>query len=337
MSWLSKTFKKIVNSIKKIGKAIVKPFKKVLGHIGKGMNKVFGKWAPLAMLAINYFTGGIGGMLSSAWEGFGSMAAGAAGSANAVIATIGKIGSAIFSGGNAVGGFVGSISEGLSKGFSSLSKGNFSNAFDSIGDGFSRAFSGEASSQAMSNASFKAFQSSTGNAGMALENTSAAQAGAEAFQSADAINFNAAPSFEPGTLLSGTGPEAGSLIGTAEPGSFLGGSPIGDLADVDFAATASTSLVPDVEMGAVDDLYSDQTGGDSLSNAAKSALKTAFETPTFGESAGYGQMFQGTDTSAQGFLDRSGGGISAGGSLLDGVQGLRQSIEESNRRFARGF
>lgn len=338
MSWLSKTFKNIVKSIKKIGKAIAKPFKKVLGHIGKGMSKVFGKWAPLAMLALNYFTGGIGGMLSSAWEGFGSMAAGAAGSANAVISTIGKIGSAIFSGGNAVGGFVGSISKGLSKGLSSLSEGNFSTAFDSIGDGFSKAFSGEASSQAMADASFKAFQSSTGNAGMALESTSTAQAGAEAFHARDAISFDTIQPVEPGSLLNLAGPEAGSLVGRAEVGSFLGGSPIGDLAGVDFTGAASTSLVPDVDMGAVDELYNEQTGGDTLSKAAKNALNKAFDPEIFTQGSGrYENLFQGSDTSAQGFLDTSGGRTSEGGGLLDGVRGLRQSIEESNRRFARGF
>lgn len=337
MSWLSKTFKKIVNSIKKVGKAIAKPFKKVIGAFGKLTTKVFGKWAPLAMMAIGFFTGGVGSLLTSAWEGFGSIAAGAAASTNAIISTLGNIGSTIFNAGNAVGGFVSSISDGISKGFTQISEGNFSNAADAIGDGFSKAFSGEASNQAIADASFKAFQDSTGNAGTALQNTSSAQAGAEAFQAKDAINLDTLGQVEPGSLLSGTGPEVGSLIGSAEPGSLLGGQPIGDLAKIDFSVEGAAALAPDVEMDAVENLYGQQTGGNVLEDSAKKALKKAFsfepvefDQPDF-------ESFQGTATSAAGQLDRSGGQTSAGGSLLGGVQGLAESIERQRQQFARGF
>jgi hypothetical protein len=317
MGWLSKTFKKIVKSIKKVGKAIAKPFKKVLGAVGKLTTKVFGKWAPLAMMAVGFFTGGVGSLLTSAWQGFGSIAAGAAASTNAIISTLGNIGSTIFNAGNAVGGFVSSISDGISKGFTQVSEGNFSNAADAIGDGFSKAFSGEASSEAMSRASFQAFQDSTGNAGAALQNTSSAQAGAEAFQAKDAINLD--------------------VVQPAEAGSLLGGQPIGDLSTVDFSTPLPETLVPNVELDAVEQLYGEQTGGSTLGDSAKKALKRAFEPEPFEFEQPDFERFQGADTDAQGQLDRSGGLTSSGGSLLSGVQGLAESIEASRKQFAGGF
>ncbi len=315
MGWLSKTFKKIVKSVKKVAKAVVKPFKKIAGKLMKGVNKVFGKWAPLAMMAVSFFSGGIGSMLSSAWEGFGSLAAGAAGSTNAIVSAMGNMGSAVFNAGNAVGGFIGSISDGISKGFTDLSKGNFASAGDAISDGFSNAFSGEASAKAVSDASFKAFQSSTNNAGFALENTSSATAGADAFQNKDAINFD---TFDP-----------------VEPGSLIGGeSPIGDLATQDFTTPKVPSVTDTVDISAADKLFESNTGN-KLGTQAKKALKNAFA-PDPQQPFQEFQPLQGVDTSAQGFLTRAGGQTSGGG-LLGGVAGLGEAMETSRRQFQGGF
>jgi hypothetical protein len=123
----------------------------------KGIGKISAKLGPVGMMALSFVLAPVmGPMISSLWSGFGAGAAAMATSANAFVSTLGSIGSGVFATGNFIGGTLGAMGNAITESASNVMAGNFSGAASSFATNMSNAF--------------------TGKAGMAAVNAGAAQA-----------------------------------------------------------------------------------------------------------------------------------------------------------------
>lgn len=170
---IKKVVKKVAKGVKKVAKGIVTSTP--LGHklwkeggklgkkIMKGVGKFMGKLGPIGSMALSFVLAPVmGPALGALWSSFGAGAASMAASANTLMATLGTVGKGIFAAGNFVGGTLGALGNAVTEGAKNVMAGNFSQAATSFATNISNAL--------------------TGKAGMASVNAGAAQAAMDAGQ-----------------------------------------------------------------------------------------------------------------------------------------------------------
>lgn len=201
-SGVKKAVKGVARTVKKVAKkvAYATPWGKKLWDFGskvgkgimKGIGKIAGKLGPVGMMALSFVLAPvIGPMVGNLWSGFGAGAAAMATSANAFVATLGNIGSGIFAAGNFVGGTLGALGNAVSQGASNIMSGNFSGAVSSFASNMSSALTGEAGMAAVNAGAAQAAAQSGSLLGQGVDATTAVQQGVDAQWASENLGSNA--------------------------------------------------------------------------------------------------------------------------------------------------
>ena len=352
-SKVKKGFKKVVSKvargIKKVAKSVVTalPGGKWLwektGELGKKAMKGIAKLGPVGMIAIQVLLSvtGIGaavsGMLGSMWSGFGAASAAAAASTNVLVSAMGTAGSGLFAAGNFVAGTLGAMGNAISEGASQLMNGNFSAAASTFGQNMGSALSGEAGMASVNSAAAQAAQ----QAGTLIGDSLNAAGDLEYRADLDTqLSWNpiARLGFDPDrhkVIRPGLDPAA-----AYQPDNILS---LEEMAQKEITGKAGaltlkeTGVLIDHGKAGVDAL---QPGSVNVADQNQQTLKDGYElankvTDYFGSSAeqsgGSGQSLiqRPASTQAIGSANVGGGRGSEGFSLLKGVQGLEQSLRNS--------
>ena len=364
-SKVKKGFKKVVSKvargIKKVAKSVVTalPGGKWLwektGELGKKAMKGIAKLGPVGMIAIQVLLSvtGIGaavsGMLGSMWSGFGAASAAAAASTNVLVSAMGTAGSGLFAAGNFVAGTLGAMGNAISEGASQLMNGNFSAAASTFGQNMGSALSGEAGMASVNSAAAQAAQQAGTLIGDSLNAADAVAQGVDANFAAENLGTDAT-GFDPSSagefsiedIADVTSNQTAGLDPAAayQPDNILS---LEEMAQKEITGKAGaltlkeTGVLIDHGKAGVDAL---QPGSVNVADQNQQTLKDGYElankvTDYFGSSAeqsgGSGQSLiqRPASTQAIGSANVGGGRGSEGFSLLKGVQGLEQSLRNS--------
>lgn len=198
---VKKAVKQVAKGVKKVAKGIVTSMPggqklwKEGGRLGKkimkGIGKITSKLGPIGTMALSFVLAPVmGPMLSSLWSSFGAGAASMAASANAFVSTLGTVGQGIFAAGNWVGGTLGAMGNALTEGASNVMAGDFSGAVTSFASNMSNALTGKAGMAAVHAGTANA--AATAASELAAQGGSAAQVNALTEQATNAVSELAA-------------------------------------------------------------------------------------------------------------------------------------------------
>jgi hypothetical protein len=165
-SGTKKAIKGVARSVKKVakkvayavpgGKALWDLSSKIGGEVMKGIGKISAKLGPVGMMALSFVLAPVmGPMVTSLWGSVSSVAGGIASQAATFVSSLGSVGTAIVNGvtsaakgiyaaGNFVGGTVDAMSRAITEGASNVMNGQFSKAASSFATNMSDAFTGKA-------------------------------------------------------------------------------------------------------------------------------------------------------------------------------------------------
>jgi hypothetical protein len=165
-SGTKKAIKGVARSVKKVakkvayavpgGKALWDLSSKIGGEVMKGIGKISAKLGPVGMMALSFVLAPVmGPMVTSLWGSVSSVAGGIASQAATFVSSLGSAGTALVNGvtsaakgiyaaGNFVGGTIDAMSKAITEGASNVMNGQFSKAASSFATNMSDAFTGKA-------------------------------------------------------------------------------------------------------------------------------------------------------------------------------------------------
>lgn len=362
-SKIKKGFKKVVSGIakgiKKVAKGVVtalpggqKLWKKA-GKLGKKIMKGVAKLGPVGLIAIQALLSvtGVGaaaaGMLGSMWSGFGAAAASAAASTSALVSAIGTAGTGLFAGGNFIAGTLGAMGNAIAEGASQLASGNFSAAASAFGTNMGAALSGEAGMASVNAAAAQAAASAGELLGQSIDATQAVQAGIDPSFAAenlgkDALGFNPseAGKFDLDSFLDVSAEQSSGITAPSFDGTYgAGATGVEEIAQKHM--TGKVGELTFAEQGALNDygtkgveaIQPDAMGVADQNQAGAKKVYDALGNLVSGggaENIGGGSLISRPSKSKSIQSAQVGGGQgSEGFSLLKGVQGLEQSLRNS--------
>jgi hypothetical protein len=343
----------------KIGKGVMKGIGKISAKLGPvGMMALSFVLAPV-----------MGPMISSLWSGFGAGAAAMATSANAFVSTLGSVGSGVFATGNFIGGTLGAMGNAITESASNVMAGNFSGAASSFATNMSNAFTGKAGMAAVNSGAMQAATTAaadlsamggsarqvnmlTDSAAGSLQSLEGmGQLGADTIAGMDpqtlARSSNTVDSLQQGVEMRLDGAGNMSPVNNNQWLDDLSGdlsgqgagnvNTYGDVLDATSAASGKAGISNGVLRNTIDNAYAGNTAFKGLTNApanGSKALEKLKQVKSLlgggGTEGGYQQYtpraIQSQTVSNAGTARGQG---SAGFSLLGGVQGLEQSVRNS--------
>ena len=355
--------KKVAKGVKKVAKGLVTSLPggqklwKAGGKLGtkvmKGIAKVTAKLGPVGMVAVSALLSATGvgaalaGYMSSMWAGFGAASAAAAASTNVLMSALGTAGSGLFAAGNFAAGTLGALGNAITDGAAQLAQGNFSAAASSFGTNLGSALSGEAGMASVNAAAATAAQSAgtlLGDPSIMGNTFSPTDMGLESAASVD--NFGKVGenllgnnmTLDPNAVgnIGNVGSDLGNTLSNTGPQFATIDAPL-TMAEQANVATFGQSTVPST-LAEQDSFlkYGNTKATPSLldnANSAKSGydkVKGAFSGGGVEPQESQGSLL--SKPSASSAIKSSSvnnGQGSEGFSLLKGVQGLEQSLRNS--------
>jgi hypothetical protein len=361
---IKKAVKTVAKGVKKVAKGVVTSMPggqklwKAGGKLGKKVMAAVGKLGPVGIMAVQVLLSATGvgaaiaGAVSSAWGSFGAIAAQAAASGSAIASTLGTIGSGLYAAGNWAVGTLGAVGSAFTEGAGQVMQGNFSAGLKAFSSNLGSALTGEAGMAAVNAGAAQAALASGTQLGGGITSetiTTAANQGVTV-DGSFAGELGNAPFDAEAAVKAGMNPAEASKMAAAQAERFaITSAPIDNplLTPEQIAQEAITgksSALSFAEQGTFIDhgaagVRAVQPGAANVASGITDTAKSAYETykkidgaltPNTADYQGSSSLLAPARKASAIKAATSGGGTgSEGFSLLKGIDGLEQSLRNS--------